>query len=99
MREYEFSLTCILLYKDRIYNYTGEYGSVKTRIITYFMQWKVLLSKDNKVRGVKMKYFVNAKAVLINKPISKLYLIETMKQTSEDIRPRLFHDKKVCQIC
>ena len=40
MREYWFSVTCILPYKDRILDslYTGEYGSVKTRILIYFMQ-------------------------------------------------------------
>ena len=34
MREYRFSLTRILPYQDRICDcpYTGEYGSVKTRI-------------------------------------------------------------------
>ena len=37
MREYGFLLTCILLHK-RFCPYTGEYGLVKTRIVTYFMQ-------------------------------------------------------------
>ena len=37
MREYGFLLTCILLHK-RLCPYTGEYGLVKTRIVTYFMQ-------------------------------------------------------------
>ena len=40
MREYGFSLTCILPYKDRFCPYTGEYGLVKTRILAYFMQCK-----------------------------------------------------------
>ena len=34
---------------------------------------KVLLSKDNKVRGATIKYFINGKAVVINRTISKLY--------------------------
>ena len=37
MREYGFSLTHILPYSPV---YTGECGSVKTRILAYFMQWK-----------------------------------------------------------
>ena len=44
MREYGFPLTRILWYKDRIYgSYTGEYGSVKTLILAYFMQCKLFL--------------------------------------------------------
>ena len=41
MREYGFSLTRILPYKDKVYDfypYTGEHWSVKTRILAYFMQ-------------------------------------------------------------
>ena len=39
MREYGFPLTRILWYKDRIYgSYTGEYRSLKTLILAYFMQ-------------------------------------------------------------
>ena len=38
MREYAFSLTRFLLCKDRFCPNTGEYGSVKTRILAYFMQ-------------------------------------------------------------
>ena len=41
MREYGFSLTRILPYKGKILRfcpYTGEYGSVKSRIFAYFMQ-------------------------------------------------------------
>ena len=37
MREYGFLPTCILLHK-RFCPYTGEYGLVKTRIVTYCMQ-------------------------------------------------------------
>ena len=40
MRQYRFLLTCILKYKDRI---AGEYGSVKTHIVAYFMQRKCSL--------------------------------------------------------
>ena len=42
MQEYGFSLSCILPCKDRIRRfcpYTGEHGSVKTRILTNFTQW------------------------------------------------------------
>ena len=42
MREYRFSLTRIIPYKDKIYDFvfcTGEYGSVKNRILAYFIQW------------------------------------------------------------
>ena len=38
MREYGFSLTRILPYKDRFGPYTGEHGLVKTRILAYFMK-------------------------------------------------------------
>ena len=34
---------------------------------------KVLLSKDNEVRGATIKYFINGKTVVINRTISKLY--------------------------
>lgn len=37
MREYRFSLTHIVPYKDRIVD-TGEYGSRKTCILAYLMQ-------------------------------------------------------------
>ena len=41
MREYGFSLTRILPYKDRIVDpYTGECESVKTHILAYFTQCK-----------------------------------------------------------
>ena len=43
MREYGFSLTHILPYKDRI----GEYGSVKTRILAYFMQGLAIYIKQH----------------------------------------------------
>ena len=42
MREYGFSLIRILPYNDRIVDYTGEYGLVKTRILAYFMQCFVI---------------------------------------------------------
>ena len=38
MREYRFSLTRVLPYKDRFCPYTGEYSSVKTSTLAYFMQ-------------------------------------------------------------
>ena len=38
MREYRFSLTRVLPYKGRFCPYTGEYGSVKTSTLVYFMQ-------------------------------------------------------------
>ena len=41
MREYRFSLTHIVPYKGRIVD-TGEYGSVKTGILAYFMQRSVV---------------------------------------------------------
>ena len=53
MREYGFSLTRILPYKDKIYDYgsvirdTGEYGSVKTRILAYFMQYRPIFTALN----------------------------------------------------
>ena len=59
---------------------------------------KVLLSKDNKVRGAMIKYFINGKTVVINRPISKLYPIEPVKQTSADIQPKFVDDTKICQI-
>ena len=49
---------------------------------------KVLLSSDNKVRGATIKYFINGKAVVINRPITKFYPIEPVKQTSAEIQPK-----------
>ena len=49
---------------------------------------KVLLSKDNNVRGATIKYVINGKTAVINRPINKLYPIELMKQTSVDIQPK-----------
>ena len=46
----------------------------KSRTLWSFVKIeKVLLSKDNKVRGATIKYFINGKAVVINRTISKLY--------------------------
>ena len=59
---------------------------------------KVLLSNDNKVRGATIKYLINGKAVVINRPINKLYPIEPVKQTSVDIQPKFVDDTKICQI-
>ena len=59
---------------------------------------KVLLSNNNKVRGATIKYFINGKAVVINKPINKLYTIEPVKQTSADIQLKFVDDTKICQI-
>ena len=58
---------------------------------------KVLLSNNNKVRGATIKYFINGKAVAINKPINKLYTIEPVKQTSADIQLKFVDDTKICQ--
>ena len=58
---------------------------------------KVLLSNDNKVRGATIKYFINGKAVVINRSISKLYPIEPVKQTSADIQPKFVDGTKNCQ--
>ena len=57
---------------------------------------KLLLLKDNEVRVATIKYFINGKTVVM-KSINRLYLIEPMKQTSEDILPKFF-DRKICQI-
>ena len=57
---------------------------------------KLLLLKDNEVRVATIKYFINGKTVVM-KSINRLYLIEPMKQTSEDIPPNFF-DRKICQI-
>ena len=38
MPKYGFFLTRIFPYKDRIFEYTGIYGSEKTRILAYFTQ-------------------------------------------------------------
>ena len=59
---------------------------------------KVLLSNDNKVRGATIKYFINCKTVVINRPINKLYPTEPVKQTSADIQPKFVYDTKICQI-
>ena len=59
---------------------------------------KVLLSNDNKVRGATIKYFINGKAVVMNRPINKLYPIEPVKQTSADIQTKFIDDTKICQI-
>ena len=59
---------------------------------------KVLLAKDNKVWGATIKYFINGNAVVINRPINKLYPIELVKQTSVDIQPKFVDDTKICQI-
>ena len=57
---------------------------------------KLLLLKVNEVRAATIKYFINGKTVVM-KSINRLYLIEPMKQTSEDIPPKFF-DRKICQI-
>ena len=44
MREYGFLLTRILPYNCRFCPFTEEYGSVKARILAYFMQWEVFHS-------------------------------------------------------
>ena len=36
---------------------------------------KVLLPKDNKVRDATIKYVINGKTAVINRPINKLYPI------------------------
>ena len=59
---------------------------------------KVLLSKDNKVPGAAIKYFINGKTAVINRPINKLYPIEPIKQTSADIQLKFVDDMKICQI-
>ena len=59
---------------------------------------KVLLSNDNKIRGATIKYFTNGKAVVINRPINKIYPIEPVKQTSVDIQPKFIDDTNICQI-
>ena len=59
---------------------------------------KVLLSNDNKIRGATIKYFTNGEAVVINRPINKIYPIEPVKQTSVDIQPKFIDDTNICQI-
>ena len=59
---------------------------------------KVLLSNDNKVRGATINHFINGKAVVINRPIYKLYPTEPVKQTSADIQPKFVDDTKICKI-
>ena len=56
---------------------------------------KTLLSKDNKIRGATIKHF---KTVVLNRRINKLYPIEWMKQTIENIWPKFVDVKKICQI-
>ena len=52
MQQYGFSVTRILQYKDKIYDfvrfgpYTGEYGSLKTRDSCIFYAVKLLVSLD-----------------------------------------------------
>ena len=58
---------------------------------------KVLVSNNNKVWCATIKYFINGKAVVINRPISKLCPIEPVKQTSADIQPKFVDDPKICQ--
>ena len=53
---------------------------------------------QKKVRGATIKYLTNGKAVVINRPINKPYLIEPVKQTGADIQPKFVDDKKICQI-
>ena len=58
MREYGFSLTHILPYKDknlRFCPYKGEYGSVKTRILAYFMQCDIDQNFPNSERSPPLK--------------------------------------------
>ena len=55
---------------------------------------KVWLSKDDNVRGASIKYFINGKEVVVNRPINKLYPIEPVKQTSADIQPKFADDTK-----
>ena len=60
---------------------------------------KTVLPKDNKVQSARIKYFINGKPVVINRPINKLfYLTEPMKNTSDDIRPTFVDDSKICKI-
>ena len=59
---------------------------------------EALLSKEHKVRGPTIKYFINGKTVVINRPINKLYLIEPMKQTSANIQSKFVDETKICQI-
>ena len=57
-----------------------------------------MLSNDNKVWGATIKYFINGKAVVIKRPINKLYLIEPVKQTSADIQPKFIGDTKFVKL-
>ena len=56
MREYGFTVTRILSYKDKIYlrfcPYTEEYGSLKTGILAYFMQCQFETNLRKKVEGI-----------------------------------------------
>ena len=65
MQEYGFSLTRIL----RFCPYTGECGSVKTRILAYFMQ--CLFNRNdyvNSIRSVDVRFF----------PLEVYFCIEVM---------------------
>ena len=57
MPEHGFSLTRILLYKDKIVNsaLNGECGSVKMRILAYFME----CVSHCRVLSIKLNFFVD----------------------------------------
>ena len=59
---------------------------------------KVFQSKDNKVQSATIKYLINGKTVVINRPINNPYPIKPIKQTSAEIQPKLVDDTKICQI-
>ena len=59
---------------------------------------KVLLSKDNKIWGASIKYFINGKTVVIKRPKNKLYPVKPMKQTSAVLQQKFVDDTKICQI-
>ena len=80
MREYGFPMTHILLHKDRIYDcILGICVSVKTRILTYFMQcdaycnnywWMISIMSDFNIDIEKASWFtfvVQTVGVKINK--------------------------------
>ena len=54
MRECEFSLTRILRYLP-FCPYAGEHESVKTRVLTYFMQYSITFSVEHTFK--KWDYF------------------------------------------
>ena len=56
---------------------------------------KALLSKDNKIRGATIKHF---KTVVLKRRISKLYPIEWMKQTIENIWPKFVDVRKFVKL-